>query len=186
MFDISYHSSSLKGTWIIHWNNSRNLRMNLGTGNTMRMSICSLWDIFRLSPNVTRPLSLLPILSSRLNPVLICLFSSSCIPIALAYLPTLSQFFCGSFKICLLLQLILCCCFSPRNGLSIWVNFNPQLSISLASELLESEWSSSEYTLGKLSFTSHLLSQWRLSFCPRRSVAFSRSITICLKYKISK
>lgn len=53
MSKISSHSGSFvynfKDTRIINWNNSINLEMNLGIRSTMRISICSLWDMFSSS-----------------------------------------------------------------------------------------------------------------------------------------
>lgn len=136
-----------------------------------------------------QPLFLLSTLSSRLNSALIFFFPVYLYSIYLSSEPHSSSVVV-IFKFFWLLLLIIvniCCYFLPRNGL--WVfgsTLIPDFLFPWLLSVFKRECFSLESTLGKLSFNPNLLSQWRLSFCQRRSIAFSRSITICLKYRISK
>lgn len=195
MSNISSHSGSLicvfKDAWIINWNNSKIL------GQIWGQEILWEWaffpsEIYSAGSQIISwcHQTLLSCLNSLSQAKSWGNFFSSCLISTALNLPpeacpSLLRLFWNLFDYCC--SCWYCVVLFPKEGpVSLWVNFNVKLSISLASELFKSEWHSSESTPGKLSFTPNLLSQLRLSLCPRRSVAFSRSIAICLKHRISK
>lgn len=133
MSNVSSLSGSLicifKDAWITNRNNSRNPGINLVTGNTLKMSICSpcsissrVSDHLLMSPNSSL-FSKLPLPGWTLSWLF---FSFQLLSIAFIYLLRSIPVLLQHFKFCLIIVVIvdIVLLFSQEWPVGLWINFN--------------------------------------------------------------